>query len=204
MHKQTYASLIFLQIIIAMLNPIKPKTGRLLISEPFMTDPNFKRSVILLTQHDADGSFGYILNQAGNLLLKDVMRDLWEANNLLYFGGPVATDTLHFIHRRYDLMLSGEPVGNGIYWGGDFETLKMLVNTNAIEEEEVKFFMGYSGWEKGQLKKEIDENAWMISDVSHPDILFTNDDEQLWRDVIINLGTKYAHISNFPKDPYLN
>ncbi|WP_443939276.1 YqgE/AlgH family protein [Pedobacter sp. MW01-1-1] len=187
-----------------MLNPIKPKTGRLLISEPFMTDPNFKRSVILLTQHDADGSFGYILNQAGNLLLKDVMRDLWEANNLLYFGGPVATDTLHFIHRRYDLMLSGEPVGNGIYWGGDFETLKMLVNTNAIEEEEVKFFMGYSGWEKGQLKKEIDENAWMISDVSHPDILFTNDDEQLWRDVIINLGTKYAHISNFPKDPYLN
>lgn len=187
-----------------MLNPIKPKTGRLLISEPFMTDPNFKRSVILITAHEEDETVGYILNQVGNLILKDVIQDLWEADNLIYFGGPVAADTLHFIHRCYDKLQSGEPIGNGLYWGGNFETLKILINTNAIEENEVKFFMGYSGWGVGQLAQEITENAWMVSDVSNPDIIFGNDDEQLWRDVIVNLGPKYAHVSNFPIDPSLN
>ncbi|RNL52623.1 YqgE/AlgH family protein [Pedobacter jejuensis] len=187
-----------------MLNNIKPKTGRLLISEPFMADPNFKRSVILLTEHSDVGSVGYILNQFGNLLLKDVVKDLWEAGNQIYFGGPVGVDTIHFIHRSFDKMQSGEEIGNGIYWGGNFETLKILINSNAIEEDEVKFFIGYSGWDEGQLVKEIEENAWMVSDVSHPDIIFGSDDEKLWRDVIVNLSPKYAHVSNFPTDPSLN
>ncbi|MBC6109374.1 YqgE/AlgH family protein [Pedobacter fastidiosus] len=187
-----------------MLNNIKPKTGRLLISEPFMADPNFKRSVVLLTQHDEDGSVGYILNQIGNLILSDIIQDLWEGNNHIYFGGPVATDTLHFIHRCYDKLQSGEPIGNGLYWGGNFETLKILINTNAISEEEIKFFMGYSGWDDGQLARELNQNSWMVSDVSNPDIIFNVDDEKLWRDVIVNLGPKYAHISNFPTDPNLN
>lgn len=193
-----------LQMIIVMLNNIKPKTGRLLISEPFMADPNFKRSVVLLTEHGADGSVGYILNQVGNLLLKDVIQDLWAADNQIYFGGPVAADTLHFIHRAYDKLQSGEEIGNGIYWGGNFETLKILINTNAIEENEIKFFMGYSGWDIAQLNREIDQNAWMVSDIPDLDTIFGDDDEQLWRDVIVNLGPKYAHVSNFPIDPSLN
>jgi len=192
------------QMIIVMLNNIKPKTGRLLISEPFMADPNFKRSVVLLTEHGDEGTVGYILNQVGNLLLKDVIQDLWAADNQIYFGGPVAADTLHFIHRAYDKLQSGEEIGNGIYWGGNFETLKILINTNAIDENEIKFFMGYSGWDNGQLELELNQNAWMVSDISHPDIIFGNDDEKLWRDVIVNLGPKYAHVSKFPVDPSLN
>lgn len=193
-----------LQMIIIMLNNIKPKTGRLLISEPFMSDPNFKRSVVLLSEHGNDGSVGYILNQVANVILKDVMQDLWEAQNHIYFGGPVAADTLHFIHRAYDKLQSGEPIGNGLYWGGNFETLKVLINTNAIDEHEVKFFMGYSGWDNGQLDRELQQNAWMVSEVSDLDLIFGNDDEKLWRDVIVNLGPKYAHVSNFPIDPSLN
>lgn len=193
-----------LQMIIIMLNNIKPKTGRLLISEPFMSDPNFKRSVVLLSEHGSDGSVGYILNQVANVILKDVMQDLWEAHNHIYFGGPVAADTLHFIHRAYDKLQSGEPIGNGLYWGGNFETLKVLINTNAIDESEVKFFMGYSGWDNDQLDRELQQNAWMVSDISDLDLIFGNDEEKLWRDVIINLGPKYAHVSNFPIDPSLN
>ena len=187
-----------------MLNPIKPKTGRLLVSEPFMTDLNFKRSVVLLTQHGTEGAVGYILNQVGDLILSDVMQDLWNASHQIYFGGPVAADTLHFIHRCYDKLQSGEPIGNGIYWGGDFETLKILINTNAIMAHEVKFFMGYSGWDEDQLEREIEQNAWMVSDIPDADLIFNRDDEQLWKDVIINLGPKYAHVSNFPVDPNLN
>ena len=192
------------QMIIVMLNNIEPKTGRLLISEPFMADPNFKRSVVLLTEHNDEGSVGYILNQVGNLLLKDVIQDLWEADNQIYFGGPVAADTLHFIHRAHDKLQSGEDIGNGIYWGGNFETLKILINTNAINEDEIKFFIGYSGWDSGQLKRELEQNAWMVGNVSNADLIFGNDEEQLWRDVVVNLGPKYAHVSNFPIDPSLN
>ncbi len=192
------------QMIIIMLNNIKPKTGRLLISEPFMADPNFKRSVVLLTEHSDEGSVGYILNQPGNLLLKDVIQDLWQADHLIYFGGPVAADTLHFIHRCYDQMQSGEPIGDDLYWGGNFETLKILINANAVNENDVKFFMGYSGWDSGQLSREIEQNAWMVSDIPDLNTIFSNDDEKLWRDVIVNLGPKFAHISNFPADPSLN
>jgi putative transcriptional regulator len=193
-----------LQMIIVMLNNIKPKTGRLLISEPFMTDPNFKRSVVLLTEHGEEGTVGYVLNQVGNLILNDVIQDLWQADNHIYFGGPVAADTLHFIHRCYDRLQSGEPIGDGLYWGGNFETLKILMNANAIAADEIKFFMGYSGWGVGQLDREIDDNAWMVSNIPNVDLIFGNDDEKLWRDVIVHLGPKFAHVSNFPIDPNLN
>lgn len=187
-----------------MLNPTKPKTGRLLISEPFMADPNFKRSVVLLTEHGEEGTVGYILNQVGNLILGDIIQGLGNFDSHIYFGGPVAADTLHFIHRCYDKMLSGESIGNGLYWGGNFETLKVLISSNAIDPSEIKFFLGYSGWDENQLNHEISENAWMVSDITDVDSIFDNDDEQLWRDVIVNLGPKYAHVSNFPTDPSLN
>lgn len=187
-----------------MLNSIKPKIGRLLISGPFMKDPNFIRSVILIAEHNEEGTVGYILNQVGNLCLSDVMEDLLESKNAIYFGGPVEPKTLHFIHCCYDKLGSGDHIGNGIYWGGNFETLKVLLLNNEIKDHEIKFFMGYSGWALHQLEEEIKENSWMVSDVSDTEIVFTNDEDKLWRDVIVNLGPKYAHVSNFPLDPNLN
>lgn len=187
-----------------MLNRIEPSTGKLLISEPFLMDPNFKRSVILLTEHSEEGTIGFVLNQPSNLLLKDLIPDLWQANYTVYVGGPVEMDTIHFIHRCYDKLNSGEEISNGIYWGGNFETLKILVNNNAIDETEVKFFVGYSGWGEEQLQAEITENTWIVSEKYQKDTLFSHSEEELWRKVIIDLGPKYAHITNFPIDPNLN
>jgi putative transcriptional regulator len=187
-----------------MLNTIEPATGKLLISEPFLKDPNFKRSVILLTEHNEEGTIGFVLNQPSNLLLKDLIPDLWQANYTVYVGGPVEMDTIHFIHRCYDKFNSGEEIANGVYWGGNFETLKILINNNAIAETEVKFFVGYSGWREEQLNTEIDENTWIVSDKYKKDILFSHGEEELWRKVIKDLGPKYAHITNFPIDPSLN
>jgi putative transcriptional regulator len=187
-----------------MLSKIAPSAGKLLISEPFLSDPNFKRSVVLIAEHEAQGTLGFILNQPSSLLLKDLVPDLWEANYPVFIGGPVEVDTVHFIHRCYDKLNSGEEIANGIYWGGNFETLKILVNNNSISENEVKFFLGYSGWGESQLTEEISDNTWIVSDKYHPDVVFSANEEELWREVIINLGPKYAHISNFPSDPRLN
>jgi putative transcriptional regulator len=122
----------------------------------------------------------------------------------VFIGGPVEVDTIHFIHRCYDKLNSGEEIAKGIYWGGNFEALKILVNDNLISQDEIKFFLGYSGWSRGQLFEEIKENTWIVSDKYHPDLIFSQNEEELWKEVIINLGDKYAHVSNFPSDPSLN
>jgi putative transcriptional regulator len=130
--------------------------------------------------------------------------DLWQADFQVFIGGPVEIDTIHFIHCCYDKLNSGEEIAKGIYWGGNFETLKILVNNNSISANEVKFFLGYSGWGIAQLGEEINENTWIVSDQCHQDVVFSPNEEKLWREVIINLGPKYAHVSNFPRNPNLN
>lgn len=187
-----------------MLSTIEPANGKLLISEPFLNDPNFKRSVVLMAEHGDEGTVGFILNQPSQLLLKDLVPDLWQADFPIYIGGPVEVDTIHFIHRCYDKLNSGDEIVDGIYWGGNFETLKILVNSNSISTDEVRFFLGYSGWGHQQLKDEINANNWIVSDKYNSDSVFSSNEEQLWREVIVNLGPKYAHLSNFPSDPSLN
>lgn len=187
-----------------MLNRLMPSVGKLLISEPFMTDPNFIRSVVLLTAHGEEGTLGFVINQPGSLLLKDLAPDFANADFPVYYGGPVATDTLHFIHRCYDKIGDGEEIAKGIYWGGSFEILRILMAEGRIAKDEIKMIVGYSGWEPGQLMEEMEGNTWIVSDQYHPDTIFSNSEEQMWRDVIVNLGPKYAHVSQFPINPNLN
>lgn len=187
-----------------MLSQLQPSTGKLLISEPFLMDPNFKRSVVLLTELQEEGAVGFILNHRSSLLLSDLIADFTGSEIPVYLGGPVAVDTIHFVHRCYDKLQSGEEVAEGIYWGGDFEALKILINSNRIAADEIKFFIGYSGWSAEQLDNEMKENTWIVSDQFHADVVFSNNEEELWKEVIINLGPKYAHVSNFPQNPNLN
>ncbi|MES2419206.1 MAG: YqgE/AlgH family protein [Bacteroidota bacterium] len=187
-----------------MLSITAPSAGKLLISEPFLSDPNFKRAVVLLAEHGEEGTIGFILNQPSSLLLNDLVPDLTQANFPVFIGGPVEIETIHFVHRCYDKLNSGEEIAEGVYWGGNFETLNILINTNNIDANEVKFFLGYSGWAENQLNEEIEANSWMVSGKYHQDVIFSANKEALWREVVINLGPKYAHLSNFPSDPNLN
>lgn len=187
-----------------MLSPLVPSVGKLLISEPFLMDPNFKRSVILLTEHQKEGTMGFILNQCSTLLLSDLIPEFTGGDFPIYLGGPVAVDTIHFLHRCYDRLQDGEALGKGIYWGGNFEALQVLINNGSIEKHEIKFFIGYSGWSASQLNNEMKENTWIVSDQLDADVVFSDNEEELWKEVIINLGPKYAHISNFPQNPNLN
>lgn len=188
-----------------MFNKNTPQVASLLISEPFMLDPNFQRSVVLLCEHnDEEGTIGYVLNQPASLLLRDVINDMPEAAFPLFYGGPVAHDSIHFIHKCPDKLHSGVGLGNDIYWGGNFESLKILIQNGDITPEEVKFFIGYSGWSPGQLDMELSENAWVISNHYNPDITFVNHGENLWKEAIVSLGPKYAHVANFPQNPTWN
>ncbi|MFC5284708.1 YqgE/AlgH family protein [Pedobacter alpinus] len=185
-----------------MLSKVIPQKGTLLISEPFMADDNFKRTVVFLTEHNIEGTVGYILNQKSDFLLKDVISDCWDSNMQIYIGGPVANDTLHFIHKIPEKVIGGIDLGNGLFWGGDFESLKLQINNYNIKEEEIKFFIGYSGWSKNQLDDELAANSWIVSDKFNSDMIF--DESDIWKEAVLNMGVKYAHIINFPENPTLN
>lgn len=187
-----------------MLSTIEAAAGRLLVSEPFMMDPNFKRSVILLTEYSAEGAMGFILNHLSEYLLGDVLPELSYAEIPVFIGGPVAANTLHFVHCCPDKIPNGIEIGEGLYWGGDFEMVKELISNYKLTEQEIKFFIGYSGWVPGQLEDEIKENSWIVANKVNPGTIFHHNEENLWREVVIDLGPRYAHIANFPENPSLN
>lgn len=187
-----------------MLSSISAAAGHLLISEPFMMDPNFKRSVIILTEYTEDGAMGFILNHQSDYLLGDVLPDVSYSEIAVYQGGPVAKNTLHFIHCAPHKIDDGIEIAKGLYWGGDFEQVKQLVSNYQLGPGEIKFFAGYSGWTPQQLDEEIKEDSWIVADKFDVASLFNLDEQELWKHVVVNLGQRYAHIANFPENPALN
>jgi putative transcriptional regulator len=187
-----------------MLSTIQAAAGRLLISEPFMMDPNFKRSVILLTEYGDAGAVGFILNHQSEYLLGDILPDTAYSEMPVYTGGPVAENTLHFIHRVPEKLEGGIMIADGVYWGGDFEQVKELISGYKLNETEIKFFAGYSGWTPQQLDGELQENVWIVTDKFDSETLFANNEQNLWKQTVIGLGQRYAHIANFPENPELN
>jgi putative transcriptional regulator len=180
----------------------EPAKGKLLLAEPFMLDPNFKRSVVLLCEHDFQGTMGFIINKKTELSLNDVVVDFPDFEAPVYFGGPVQPNTLQFLHR-------GKPIENsieildGIYWGGSFEELKALITGGAINSEDFLFLVGYCGWDEAQLANEMQEKSWVVADANE-EIVFNENPNSLWNEVMRKLGKKYAVMASFPEDPIVN
>lgn len=182
---------------------IIPKAGVCLIAPPMMHDPNFRRTVVLLCEHTPEGSFGLILNRPLGVQLAEVVHGVGDGEIQIGQGGPVQTDTLHFVHTCGDLVPEALPITNGIYWGGDFDAVKLLIETKQISGDDVRFFLGYAGWSSGQLLDEIDQGGWIIAPEAASSIFRTHPDD-LWRSVLRGLGEEYAILANFPEDPRLN
>jgi putative transcriptional regulator len=180
----------------------QPGKGKLLLAEPFMQDPNFKRSVVLLCEHNEQGTVGFIINKRTELSLNDVVVDFPDFDAPVYFGGPVQPNTLQFIHRGKPIENSIE-IAEGIYWGGSFEELKELMRGGAIKSEDFIFLVGYCGWDESQLDFERKENSWVIADADE-EIVFTENPGSMWNEVMKKLGKKYAVMASFPEDPSLN
>lgn len=187
-----------------MLTTVTAAAGRLLISEPFMSDPNFKRAVVLLAEHSTDGVMGYVLNHQSEYILGDLLPDVSYSELPVYVGGPVANNTLHFIHRCPEKIEGGTEIYDGVYWGGNFDTVKELITSYQLNADEIRFFAGYSGWSQEQLEDEIKENSWMVADKYNAEILFSDEEHNMWKEVILNMGQRFAHIANFPENPSLN
>ena len=181
-----------------------PAKGDLLISEPFLADPNFERSVILICEHNDEGTLGFVLNKPTNHTLGEVVQEACDYPSLLHKGGPVQLDTLHFIHRTESLISGSNKIKENIFWGGDFEQLLSFINTRQVSQNDLMFFLGYSGWSPGQLEDELKENTWFVYKETDQYDVFEGKTDNLWRKVLKSMGGKFKAISNYPTDPRLN
>ena len=167
-----------------------------------MGDKNFERTVILLCEHNANGSFGLVLNQETEFTLSNVIDDNYSEQPI-FTGGPVQKNTLHFLHRLGNEVDGTTKVTEGIYWGGNFDYIKTVLNYQSQVNDSVKLFVGYSGWEAGQLQQELDRNAWYVTDAD-PSLVFDTPPKDIWRGILRQMGGTYKVISNYPTDPRLN
>ena len=183
------------------------KPGTLLISQPFLGDPNFERSVVLLCRYRPDeGAFGLVLTRPTPLVLGDVLPRPAGAPAAsqrvpLRAGGPVQPDTLHFLHQRGDLP-GAIHLGQGAYWGGDFD-LFLAGLTDEAATATVRLFVGYSGWSAGQLEAEIAGGSWIRQPASAGKV-FTLASDAFWRAILREKGGRYRALANYPLDPRLN
>jgi putative transcriptional regulator len=178
--------------------------GKVLISEPFLADPNFSRSVILITEHNATGSFGFVLNQKTNILANTMVEELHLVTQAVYNGGPVDLQSFHCLH-TYDHIQDAVHVCENVYWGGNFEQVFQELKQGLMDPKNIKFFIGYSGWGPHQLDDELTENAWHVGNLESQDIFDSSiDDQDLWKLAIRNLGGQVSLLANSPVDPNLN
>ncbi len=177
--------------------------GILLLSDPFLKDPNFARSVVLLCEHNREGSFGLVLNKKSQYHLSDLVELAFNLTITVFDGGPVQQNTLHFIHRKPNLIPESVEVAKGIFWGGHFETIVALLRNGSLSPDDIRFFVGYSGWSQGQLEEEHEGKSWIIA-AATPAIIFMSKEALIWKNSLNTLGGEYAQMSNYPSDPQLN
>jgi putative transcriptional regulator len=184
-------------------NKLQPERGRLLISEPFLADPNFERTVVLLCEHNDEGSFGFVVNKPSLLKIGEVMDAIGSIEERVFVGGPVQQDTLHFLHRNTTIDKAVK-IRDDIYWGGDFETLVTNIDTAVIQPSDVRFYLGYSGWSSGQLESELQEDSWIVCDFVTDELLFDTDPTLMWKKALDSMGGRFSVYANYPTDPRLN
>lgn len=180
------------------MNIEKVTSGKILLAEPFMLDPNFKRAAVLMCEHDLNGSIGFIMNKPLSMRVDELIAGFPEFDAEIYFGGPVSTDTIHYVHNKGDLLEDSIHIVDGVYWGGSFEKLKSLINSKLIGARDIRFFVGYSGWGEGQLNEEMKLGSWVVADM-FSNYLFKTKARELWQQVMTHKGNTYSVIAQVPE-----
>ncbi len=183
---------------------LKPAKGLLLVAEPsIIGDVSFNRSVVLLAEYNDSGSVGFILNKPLEYRLRDFVP---EVNSKLpvYNGGPVEQDNLYFIHCIPEIIPDSIEISNGIYWGGDFSAIIDLLKEDKLKKDQIRFFLGYSGWESEQLEQELEVNSWVVVPNNYNNSIIGKTNINFWKEKMIEFGGDYMLWSNAPENPSSN
>ena len=183
----------------------KLSNGKLLVADPsIIGDFSFTRAVILLAEHNDEGSVGFILNKPMTHDLRTFVPEISQPFSV-YEGGPVDQDRLYYIHSRQDCIPNSKPISQELAWGGDFDVIMTMINSRELSSDDIKFFLGYSGWSCDQLKDEIKQKTWIVLDDGDKKAnISISNDSSFWKSKMIRLGGRYIIWANSPSHPHLN
>lgn len=180
-----------------------PSGGRILVSQPSLHDRFFNRSVVMLAEHGPDGSFGFIVNKPAKIRLSKVTGEFGTFDTDLFLGGPVHVNSLFYVHSKGTIVKDSLKIIEGVYWGGDIIEIRNLIASGKMNEKDIRFYAGYSGWQPKQLDREMSENSWIILNGQNRHV-FGSRPSGLWKKIVLSLGEEYAPWINFPLDPNMN
>jgi putative transcriptional regulator len=175
--------------------------GQLLIASPSLLDPNFRRTVVLVTEHTDDGAAGLVLNRPSPVEVADVvpvLEPLVEDGEQVWVGGPVQPDAVLVLGEFVDPADAAVPLFDGLGFPSLEEPAGVVPATTRR-----RVFAGYAGWGAGQLEGELERDDWIL-EPALPDDAFTEEPDELWRDVLRRKGGVYELVARMPDDPSLN
>ena len=184
-------------------NTLNVVTGDVLISEPFMNDFHFRRSVILIIDNNEEGSLGVIFNKRLTIPFNEIVQGFPEFKADVYLGGPVETDRIFFIHTIGEMIPDSYKISDGLYWSGNVNALKAMIKMDLIKPHEVRFYVGYAGWDSGQLRNELKANTWLVGKFSSKQLL-TTIPGKMWKNFVKQMGKRYMLWDKFPVNPSEN
>lgn len=185
-------------------NKRKPQKGFVLISDPFTKNNYFERSVVYICNHDDEGTFGFVINNFIDLNLSEIAINFPNIAAKISIGGPVQTEHIYFIHTEKDLLPNSVEVADGIFIGENYDQLLQLIDNKKILPSKVRFFLGYSGWEAGQLDEELENNSWIVAPVLNPLEIMDTSIKNIWHRFMKREGQKFDILSKAPIDFFDN
>ena len=180
--------------------------GSFLIANPVLPDTNFSRTVILLCNHDEQGSFGLVVNKSAGIEPSQVFANidvLSSYQNKVYVGGPVSQEQLFYLVQSEAMIPELDLVCEGVYLGFQWEMLETVYNRMENPEASIRFYLGYSGWGPGQLAGEMDRKSWLTCDASQR-YTFYSDEHKIWASVVQSMGKEYQYLTQAPVNPQWN
>lgn len=188
------------------INRCAPQPGALLIAEPFLREDYFRHAVICLVDYEiGKSSMGIVMNKPTGYTLGSLIKQIDNNNNTpIYCGGPLSCDRLYFIHTLGEIIPNSRKITGNLYIGGDFEAIINYVNSGYDVDGNVRFFIGYSGWDAGQLEEELALHTWAVSNQHHTHTLLIGEGDNYWHNHVKALGAEYRGWQYHPENPQLN
>lgn len=184
----------------------KPQPGSLLVAEPFLREDHFNHAVISLIDYShKEPVMGLVLNKPTGYTIGDAVDGIVpEADLPIFCGGPVACDRLFYIHTLGEVIPGSKKFSDTLYIGGDFETVKDLINQGIPAKGAIRFFVGYSGWEPGQLEDEIRKHVWAVAPKPVDSEILRHDGDSFWYRIVRSMGEQYRNWLYHPLNPQMN
>jgi len=180
--------------------------GYFLIANPVLPDPNFSRTVVLLCNHDDQGSFGLVINRSAPIDSKEVFTEMGMTefpSGKIYLGGPVSPSQVFYLCHSEEPLPELGFICDGVYLGMSWELLDNLMTRVKNPERNIRFYLGYSGWGAGQLAGEMTRLSWLTS-AACDEFVFQENEDGIWANVVCSLGKDYEYLLNAPINPQWN